>query len=67
MGRELVKIFQMVGSVFWWSYVTVFLMDRAEIWICCGQGWGSTFLLNVKGGAGARFGRHEPAKMGKNL
>ena len=45
----------------------MFLMDRAEIWICCGQGWGSTFLLNVKGGAGARFGRHEPAKMGREL
>ena len=42
-------------------------MDRAEIWICCGQGWGSTFLLNVKGGAGARFGRDEPAKMGREL
>ena len=32
-----------------------------------GKGWGSTFLLNVKGGAGARFGRHEPAKMGREL
>ena len=29
-----------------------------------GKGRRSTFLLNVKGGAGARFGRHEPAKMG---
>ena len=32
-----------------------------------GKGWGSTFLLNVKGGAGAWFGRHESAKVGENL
>ena len=30
-----------------------------------GQGLGSTFLLNVNGGAGALFGRHKPAKMGR--